>query len=313
MPARRDKTLHYRSAFWVHPEETGETLESYTRSATNALPTAEDRTVEHGEDHYIRCLRSRRRHGGGIFLHLTSDTPGEATTTVPKDLSAADVDVGSAPPPPNSEFMDGDAFIFIRGDHVCFCTGVMREGALRHFLIGLFKNADLDENAGAFIFKKSADADKLAMIQAQGVKEIELNATVFAAAAHYAGRQSQPVGFLRSAARVLYSLRDEDNEDRQDNLMLTVSIRADGRVKTNPHLGYERLEDVAEQMLEKYEEGDSFTIVTKDKQKITASKVFLQKPVSIPSAANTVSREPVWQELLTYYQELVADHMIVAP
>lgn len=306
MPARRDKTLHYRRAEWLH---VGQTLESYIRQAIQALPTADDRTVEHGEDHFVRCLSARRRQTGGVFLHLTADTPGEAASTVPKALNTPDANIGEVAPPDDAEFMDGDAFLFVRDDHVCFCSTGLRDGGIYAFLVQLFEKADLGENSGLFQLGKVADADKLALIEANGVKEILLSASVSEAVSHYAGRQAQPVGILRAVGRKFHSLI-ADEEDHQDNLMVQVSIAADGRIKHNKEQGYERLQVLATQLVNDAEDGDMFTIVTQDDQKITAGKIILQKQVSIASTGKTVSRDPAWNELAVYYHELVANHLI---
>jgi hypothetical protein len=307
MPARRDKTLHYRRAEWLQP---GLTLESGLRQAVQALPTVDDRTIEHGEDHFVRCLRSRRRQAGGIFLHITADTPGEPASTVPKQLNHSDLDVGEAPPPDDAEFMDGDAFLFVRDDHVCFCATGMRDGGIHYFLARLLEKAELGEDAGMFALGKVADADKLVLIEENGVKEIVLNASVNEAVAHYAARRSEPVGVLRAVGQKLYSLLADDQEDRQDNLMVQVTIAADGRVRYNAEQGYERLEELARRIVEDAQDGDSFTILTKDGQKITPEKIILQKTISIVSSGKTVSRDAAWNELLDYFRELSANHLI---
>lgn len=307
MPARRDKTLHYRRAKWVH---VGQTLESLIRQAVQQLPTAEDRKIEHGEDHFVICLRTRRRQAGGVFLHLTADTPGEAASTVPRQLNHADLDVGAVPPPQDAEYMDGDAFLFVRDDHVCFCSSGMRDGGIQYFLARLFEKADLGHNAALFVLDKVADADKLALIEENGVKEIVLNASVFEAVSHYNARRQEPVGMLRAVGQKLYSLLADDNEDRQDNLSVQISIGADGRVHHNEDRGYNRLAELAEQLLDGVQDGDSFTIITKDGQKITAGKIILQKPASLPAAGKSVSRDAAWNELFGYYSELSANHLI---
>ena len=309
MPTWKEKTLHYRSALWFRDAGT---LESQIRSAIQKLPTAQDRTIEAGEDHYIRCLSTRKRQAGGIFLHITADTPGEAASTVPKALNTAEVNVGSAPPPADAEFMDGDAFAFIRDDHVCFCSGsgLMREGSLQRFLVRLFEKADLGDAATSFTLEQVADAEKIALIEAQGVKRIDLNASVYAAATHYARRQG-PMASLRQAARSIWASLQDDDDDHEDNLLLRVSIHADGRIHSNEELGFDRLEEIARQVIEGQQEGDKYTIITRDDQRIGPEKVMLQKSETLPAAGKSISREPTWTALLVFFNELAADHRII--
>ncbi len=308
MPARREKTLHYRRAQWL---QIGQTLESYTRQACQTLPTVDLRTIERGEGKFVRCIRTRRRQQGGIFLHLTADTPGEAASTIPKLLNQADVDVGEAGPPQDAEFMDGDAFVFIRDDHVCFCAGELRDASIAYFLASLFLKADLGGASSQFVLNRVADVEKIQLIQERGVKEIVLDASLYEATAHYNARNAQPASVLRSIGRTFWSLlAHDDNDDRDDNLQVQVSIAADGRVRHNAEFGYRRLEALAEKVVENERAGDQYAIITKDNQKITAGEITLHKTARITAFGKSVSRDPAWNELLAYYQELAAAHLL---
>jgi hypothetical protein len=92
-----------------------------------------------------------------------------------------------------------------------------------------------------------------------------------------------------------------------------LSIRADGRIRTNAGSGFQRLQEIARQIIETEEEGDDYTIITKDNQRITPKELILQKTLSLPAAGKSVSRQPTWDELQTFFNELCADHRIVAP
>lgn len=307
MPGKRERALHYRRVKWLHDSQT---LESYARQAVQALNTVELRTIDRGEGQFIRFLRTRRRQAGGIFLHLTADTPGESASTIPKQFNQADLDVGASAPPVDSEYMDSDAFVFIRDNNLCYCASAMRDGGIAYSLGQLFEKADLGHNAKLFSLEKVADAEKIALIQERGVKEVVLNATLYEATSKYNQRHSQPTSILRSIGRVFYSLRDDDNESRMDNLSVYVSISADGRVQHNSEVGYARIEEFASQVVETQADGDSYTIITKDGQKISAAKITLHKTVKIASQAKSIAREPAWSELLTYYQELAAKNFL---
>jgi hypothetical protein len=235
---------------------------------------------------------------------MTADTPGEAASTVPKALNHADVNVGTVPPPNNAEYMDGDAFLYILEDHVCYCSLNIRDGGLVYALGALFEKAGLGENSALFSLEKIADASKLQMIAQRGVKEVVLDASLYEATSLFNARHAEPVGLLRSIGRTFYSLRANDNADRVDNLQVRVSITADGRVRHNEHLGDERIKDLARRLVNNEHDGDHYTIITKDDQKITADSILLHKIVRIAAFGKSVALEPTWTELIHYYAEL---------
>ncbi|MFZ1961244.1 MAG: hypothetical protein WAU63_08370, partial [Methylovirgula sp.] len=130
MADQREKTLSYRRAEWLTDDlpETA-TLESYLRSAHNTLKTVAERTIIRDSGQCIRSVKKLAPHDGGIFVHLVADTPGELTSIVPKIKRDLEVEVDTASAPENAEFMDGDAFLYVRDNHVFICSSGIRDGA----------------------------------------------------------------------------------------------------------------------------------------------------------------------------------------
>jgi hypothetical protein len=182
MADKREKTLSYRRAEWLEEPPGSLTLEQLLKSAHRKLKSVAERTILRDTGQCIRSVKKKEPQTGGIFVHLTVDTPGEAASVIPKiKVGQEEIDVGTAAPPPDSEFMDGDAFLFVVDNHVCLCSSGVRDGAIRLFLYEFFKKADLGDAATMFDLMKVANVSKLKMLHAQGVKEIELKATLYQA------------------------------------------------------------------------------------------------------------------------------------
>lgn len=103
--------------------------------------------------------------------------------------------------------MDGDAFLYINGNDVCMCLTGLRDGSIREYLCDLFKKAALGDNAAKFDLQKVANIDKIKMLHKQGVKEIELRATMFQATHQYEVKKKRLAEFCgrrQSSLMTLY-------------------------------------------------------------------------------------------------------------
>src|SRR5579859_5544494 len=141
MATQREKILSYRRAEW--PTATGTNLEKCISNALKALPTIDDRSLFNGP----QCARVAKHEDGktgGLFLHITTETPGEAASVVPKVASnAQELSVKTEAPPPDGEWLDGDAFLYVRENHVSICATALRDGAISFFLRELMRKAKL--------------------------------------------------------------------------------------------------------------------------------------------------------------------------
>src|SRR5689334_22013199 len=93
----REKTISYRRAEWI--DASGITLEWCIREAHRVLRTIDDWTIGYG-GHLTRSAKQRNVTGGGLLLHLTTETPGEAASVVPHPKpTSREIDLGTANPP----------------------------------------------------------------------------------------------------------------------------------------------------------------------------------------------------------------------
>src|ERR1043166_3575389 len=178
MVEKREKTLSYRRALWVS-DVSGIDLEWCIRESHLKLKTIDDRTIGYGGTLTISA-KQKNVPSGGLLLHLVVETPGEAASVVPKVSSkSVELDLKTESPPPYGEWLDGDAFLFVQGDHVCLCATGFRDGSISWFLHRFFEKAKIRKDATRFELIKAADVSKLKLLHSQGVKELEIRAMMY--------------------------------------------------------------------------------------------------------------------------------------
>ena len=305
MAERRDKTLSYRRAEWVNANPASINLAQCIKQATDTLKSIDDRTIVRENGQHVKLLKIKADRQGGLSLHISIETPGESASVVPTVHATETVDVSTAAPPPNTEFMDGDAFIYINGDHVCLCSTIIRDGAITYFLCELFAKADLRKDATMFALMKVADIDKVKLLNAQGVKEIQLRSTLFEASAHFHKRKNQTAGIIGATAKQIKSVLKKDHDVNNDAIRVILTLRTDGRSR-GLQLGEERIEALAVDLLKNQEHDDDFIIVTKSGQRIGPHEIYMKATVSIKSIGKSVERDAAWKELSNFYKTLDA-------
>src|SRR5262249_13668434 len=149
MSDKKEKMISYRRAVWVDGVK-GLTLEKCLREAHKNLKTIEERTIiQHGQ--HKKSVKPRDGSSGGMFLHITVETPGEYASVVPKAApGASELDLTVAMPPADGEWLDGDAFLFVRHDHLCMCTTGLRDAAVAAFIYEFFKKAGVRKDSDKF-------------------------------------------------------------------------------------------------------------------------------------------------------------------
>jgi hypothetical protein len=305
MADKKEKTVSYRRAVWVDGV-SGIDLEWCIREAHANLKTVDERTIGYSGTLTRSAKQKNVRPDGksGLLLHLVTDTPGESASVVPKvSARSTDLELKTEAPPPDGEWLDGDAFIFVKENHLCFCATGMRDGAISWFLHELFKKAKIRQDSDRFDLAKAADITKLRLLHSQGVKEIEIKALVTRATAHYEKRKATTYGALGIAGQFLKTIWEKPNDYTDDSLKLVLCLAVDKRFK-GVKLGEKRIEQVAADIVKNSEKGDDFSIITKSGQRITQSEIFIRSKVLIDSEGKTVQRDKAWNELVDFFNLL---------
>ena len=310
MASKREKSVSYRRAEWF-AEASGLTLEKCIRDANKALTTVEARTINRGGQH-TSIAKAQDASSGGLYLHITADTPGEAASVVPKAKTGATVvDLKTEKPPPGTEWLDGDAFLYLRDDHVCMCSTGIRDGAVSWFLHELFKKAQLRKDAIRFELMKAADISKLKLLHSQGVRELEIRATLYKATAEYEKRKAQVTGTLGLIGRhTRRAFLNKPYDVTADGLRVMLTLKADKRFAKDFSVGQKRIEALATDVVRNTEDHDEYVIITKTGQKISPKEIFMSSKVSIDSKGKTVDRDKAWAECSQFFSVLTASGVI---
>jgi hypothetical protein len=303
MSETRDKTLSYRRAEWFGPP-SGLNLEKCIRDAYDKLKSVNDRSIPSG-DRFIRSVKSKDGPTEGLLVHLTVETPGEPASVVPTGApNISELDLLTAAPPSEGEWLDGDAFLFISDDHICMCGSGIRDGSIRYFLHSLFKKASLRKDSIKFELVKVADISKVKLIQSQGVKELEIRASLYKATASYRKRMNHAAGALGVIGKHLKAVLKKPDDVSPDALRVILTLKTDRRFSKDLKLGEQNIAQLAKDVLINKTEDDDYVIVTKSGQRISPEEIFMRSKVTIKSDGKTVDRDKTWKELVSFFKNM---------
>ena len=305
MAKSRTKTLSYRRSMWVEGHDKALTIEHYLREANKKLKKVGQRKFPRGDGQVIQGGKSKSLRAGGLLLHLVAGTPGDQASTLPANPDdVLEFDVDTAPAPEERDYMDGDILALVRGDDVFLCSTVLRDGSFTTYCRQLFLKAKLGDASQRFELQNVASIDKMKLIKAQGVKTIELRASLYEASTKYLNRKEDASGAMGAAYKHFQALFGKKQIVDVDNVMVSLEIGADLRIKNGRVAGTKLLTDIAKDIID--EDDDNYVIVTKKNQRISQKEVFVRKQVSIDRHGKSVSRDKAWEALADYAQELMA-------
>lgn len=304
MADKKDRVVSYRKVEWNIGHPGSISLMACVNEAMKKCPKAAQRIVQYNGQ-LLTLAKHKREANEGVFVHITADTPGESASVVPRHSEPVDeIDVGTTPPPEHAEFMDGDAFLYIRGNDLFLCTTSLQEQIVQYFLVEYFKAAAIRDDSTRFVFMKVADISQLKLLRKEGVREVELSATVFEATAHYQARKDQAYGVLGKIGKAIKPLMGANEHDvNQDGLRVMLSLKTDGR-RSGVKVGAKRIEDFAAHLVNQKKTGDEFVIVTRRGKRITPKETFVRSHVKIDAAGKSVAVDKAWRELRSFYLSL---------
>ena len=303
MAASRQKTLSYRRAMWFAQGTAAPPLEKCLRQALSQLKTIPDRTVLR-DGRNAKVAKAQDASSEGLLLHLATETPGEPASVVPKVMpDAIALDLKTEQPPDDGEWLDGDAFVFVHDDDVCLCTTGIHERAVTNFFRHLLEKAKVPPHYRDFDLMKAVDISRLAMLQKQGVKEIEVKGVLYKASADYVRRKAHVPGLLGAIAKEVKLLLHKPHDVTPDSLQVTLTITTDGRSKYLA-VGEKDIKTLAEDIITNAEDDDDYVIWTGNRQKITPNEIFVKTIALIEADGKTVGRDKAWNELSKFYANL---------
>ncbi|QOR37142.1 hypothetical protein HNO52_00465 [Billgrantia diversa] len=208
-PELKTKKFYYRRARWDSQGKA--TIQKLLEDAHKELDTVGKRTFEVGSGAEIRGANFK--NDNGLFLQIASYVPGEATSTIDKDKAAKISNVTAQNAPAGKDYLDGDVFVYVNGNHVILCPSGAREKVVETYIWHVLRACDSKEIAKTFELDKVAKASKLKMIRDEGVKEVDIDASLYEASLIHLDKTKPKVsGIKRLVADQLTAIFGNDKE-----------------------------------------------------------------------------------------------------
>ena len=193
-------------------------------------------------------------------------------------------------------------------NHVICMNCGRNAGSLRIYFQQLFRKAGFPDAARQFELVRIGSPDKLAIIEAVGVKSIDLEVDISEATGVELIEGDGGGGIWNAiksnfgGAFTAVTGRDESMEQlrRAERGTVRVSINVP---KGDLEAAKNGLDDFAEEVVED-EEADAFVIHLRDGATIKPDEVSVRKQVKLEAMANSVSVFQAWDAMETYMGEL---------
>ena len=316
-PNFKNKKFYYRRAKW--DDQGKQSLESLLIYAHQILGTVGKRTFDVNYGTEIRGASFK--DDGGLYLQIASYVPGESTSIIDKSKRAKQSNVTAQIAPDGKDYLDGEVFVYIKDNHVILCPSGVRETVVEIYIGHILRAIEKKEIAKTFELDKVAKTNKLRMIKDEGVKEIDLNTSLYEASLIHMDQKNPKVSGLKKVmADQLSSIfsKDKDLKDitEKENLNVKVTIKFDGmearRNSKDPEFGTagkKRLEKTAEQVIAEFdkEHENGFVIVTGAGNRITSDEIRVSDSFRVETLGKSLSKSAAWTKLKEYHDRLNAD------
>lgn len=306
MANTKTKRIHYARARFAHTKYQKARLQHELDLAINKLRTVVSRTVNFTNGFTMQIRKAEIRAAAyGTWLHIASYVQGESTTTVPQPpRSAVDADLGALRPPERTDFMDGEVFVLVSGNHALVCSTGISDTQLCLFFDRLIQLANKGGDVPGTSLGRVADFDKVKMIEQHGVKAVAVNASLYNASLQNIKRTTTRKRLLGRVADEISALVRKDTDPDDDSVL--ADFDAEVIIKVDKRRGAKDAEETLRQIAVEAvtEDHDGFTVILGNNVAVTSSRVSLSKPFSIPAESKGLNRVSAVAALDSYFSEL---------
>ena len=310
--AKQTKTLEYRRARFL---DDGQNLEQLVRQAWGQFGTQAERTITVGGDRATTGLRSLDLNAVGFAVHCGRYTDGQGVGTI-QTAPAPEVDIGEQPPAPGENFLTSDLMALIKDNHVICMNCGRNAGSLRIYFQQLFRKAGFDDASRQFELVRIANPDQVAIIEAVGVKRVDLEIDIAEATAAElidgAGGGGIWHNITDSLGNAFQAITGQDETVEQIRQAEKGTIKVSINVpKGDLNAAKEGLAQLSEEVVED-EESESYIIHLGNGDTIKPNEVSVRKQVKLEAAATSVSVFQAWEAMQEYIGELMENGQVEA-
>ena len=311
-PKIKRKRLNYRRAIWEG--DVSMNLEKELRSAHDIYNTVAKRKFGYSGGEEIKCARYDDSNAELILLQIAAYAPNQPTSTISKNNRAKSATIAIEPAPNGKDYLDGDIFILVQGNHVILCPSGVQESVASNYFRKMLTKVGIDITA--FKLEKVAKTDKIKMLQKEGVKEVRLGASLYDASLEQINKEQPKISSLKKVIseqiQKIFAQDDELKEIVEDeNLNIKLSISFDGREamkhKSEPAygvVGKNRLLSASKQLLSQDEDQDGFVILTGKGNEISQGDIKVSEMFNVKTLGKSLNTNDAWEQLKNYASQL---------
>jgi len=237
-------------------------------------------------------------------------------TTIGIKVSAPHDDDHATQAPANRAFKHSEFFVLLdQNDLLVITEGSFRVSTVAAYLRELISKAAMKNGDVAFELSKVTSQDRKAILEKEGIKELQLNTTMFRATQELEDGANQGVtSTLKGFVELLKTLFAEELDENKrlqlakhwGELQVSTVIKADGGSRAE-EIVLDVMRSVGEDVLDEGDDSIDVTILTKRNTPIRLGEVTPTKKVSLlrREGANDLINTEVYDVLSEYREELI--------
>lgn len=311
------KKVHYVRANYPRGIERNTTLEQNIRDALDALPTVASTEITTALG--VVSIRQRRSTDHFIKVSLGAGKLGEQASTLGigvADIADADED---SPAPDQRAFKNADCFILVEDDDLLIINdGEFSTPKLQDYLQELLLKSLGNAGLASFVIRKVTNLDKYAILEREGIKEIQLNTTMYQATQYLDAPPLDILGKVKYNAACLWNnLTKEELDPRRDEhlaqelaaVQVSTTIKAIGG-STAQEIVLNAIEVAGREALTNDDAELGVVVITRKGTPISMSDVTPQKNIRFHRRAlsNDLPINDVFTRLAEYRTELIGNN-----
>ncbi|HIF9180007.1 hypothetical protein ACWU37_07115 [Photobacterium damselae subsp. damselae] len=314
----KKRTVYYfRCEFAkINGVKVKDTLETMTKGVWGKLNSTKERTFYIGEDRSVVGMklsshRAKLSHGDrdctvfsvGLYEEGASANTISKPSTISKEL-----EVSTYEAPVDQEFLDGEGFVCILGNHLVISpAATFRSSAIHGFLAQLLDKGGYTKESNVMDIQQVANIDAVKTIEDEGVSNIVVNAVSYLSSLEYIKRvtpRGKTSGKLKKITNMIECmmdmLRDDDTDAEileKEGLNARIVISHDGRASgDDASIGQQHTQNAAK-LLASTDVG-GYVITTKNGTKLTREDIVLKHTVKVKRHGKSVDRDKMWLKLV---------------
>ncbi len=303
--ARISKYIEYRRALWMVP---GQNLEHLVRKACKKLNSTHHRIVKKADKSSTMGISAPDYKENGFGLHCVNYVDKQGVGIIPMG-DKENAQLAEKKPENDENFLNSNFWLLVSGDHVLSVNAGMNCASARQYLYGLFDLAGLNENATKFDIVRVSKFEAIRKIEAAGgVASIQMDLSIQEASAKFIEDEDEHLGGWKSLVKPLSTFvqdlvtqeKKASTINRSQKGMMRLSVRVpEGDLAP----AKEGLNGLAEIILDDQKASD-YSILLRNGEKILPHELAVKKQVRLEREANSVRSDDVFQEMVTFFEEL---------